>query len=88
MMAASYQEPKSNAKTRTRSTGYILPLFKGYVKYKSLCNKRQLDAGGMLIKNEFESRGLLDKFNEIVQSKVRAITRCQEALAQHEAVMF
>mmetsp|Transcript_21469 Transcript_21469/g.43617 ORF Transcript_21469/g.43617 Transcript_21469/m.43617 type:complete len:109 (-) Transcript_21469:8-334(-) len=42
----------------------------------------------MLIKNEFESRGLLDKFNAIVESKVRVIPRCQEALAQHEAVRF
>ena len=42
----------------------------------------------MLIKNEFESRGLLNKFNTIGESKVRVIPRCQEALAQHEAVRF
>ena len=88
MIAATYEEPKTNARTRTRSTGYVLPLFNGYIKYKNLCNKMQLDAGGLLIKHEFESRGLLEDFNTIVQSKVRVITRCQEALAHHETMRF
>ena len=49
MIAATYDEPQTNARTRARSTGYVLPFFNGYIKYKSLCNKKQLDAGGLLI---------------------------------------
>ena len=44
LTAATYEEPKTNAKTRMRSTGYFLPLFNGYIKYKSLCNKKRTRA--------------------------------------------
>ena len=50
LIAATSKEPKTYAKTRIRSTGYVLPLFNGHIKCKSLC-KKQLDAGGVLIKN-------------------------------------
>ena len=89
-ITSTYEEPKTKAKTRTitRSTGYILPLFNRHSKYKSLCNKRQLDGGIVFINNEFESRGLFDKFNHIAQNKTRIITSCQDALVQHERLRF
>ena len=41
-----------------------------------------------MIKNESKFRVLLGNFNAIEQSKIRVITRCQEALVQHERLRF
>ena len=62
-------------------------MFNGYVQYTKLCNKKNLNAGG-IVQKEFEARGLLPKFLSIIASKMRLGTQCTEALRMHETQRF
>ena len=86
-MIDSFGTEKTNARITKFRGGFVLPLFNGYVQYTKLCNKKNLNAGG-IVQKEFEARGLLPKFLSIIASKMRLGTQCTEALRTHETQRF
>ena len=87
-MIGSFEENKSNAKTNMIRSGYILPVFNEYIQYTKLINVRHLKKGGNCIKHEFEARNIVEKFNEIMKTKARQITRMIVVLKANEKVRF
>ena len=74
-MMSSFEETKTNARIRQSRSGYVLLLFNGYILYSKLINAKYLKKGEGRIKLEFEARGILSKFDPIVQSKVSVVTK-------------
>ena len=87
-MMSSFEETKTNARIGQHRSGYVLPLFNGYILYSMLINANHLKNDGDRIKLEFEVRGILSKFEPIVQSKVSVVTKLIKILKENEKTRF